>query len=455
MLPENLRRSIPASLLVTGALALGVIAASGAAGAALAPSTATLNTLSTVSLSPQASANLATATTTTATATTATTTAVATVAHPAVRTQVLRRSSAVLGVSVRLRATVTSPNRRVVVVRVSVTSVVKATATINKAGHVTTSARTSKATRYANHVITIRTTRAVAVTQAKAAAIRGARQLADNAARRAATASAITAVRASAASAVANPTPPTSPAPAPKSPPAASTVLSPNAMPVGNLPGWRQVFADDFTRSAPRGSFLSTYGSKWSAYPSPWKDTSGHGSFNPGKTLSASAGVLDMFLHTENGVHCVSAPTPKIAPMTYGRYSIRFQSDSLPGYKAAWLLWPDDNVWPAHGEIDFPEGDLNSNFSAFAHFASGGGGQDAFTLSSRFSSWHTATINWTPSKLVFILDGKVVGTSTKMVPSKPMHWVLQTETALTSAAPSNAVSGHVRIDWVTAYAYAP
>jgi hypothetical protein len=226
-------------------------------------------------------------------------------------------------------------------------------------------------------------------------------------------------------------------------------------MPTGNLPGWTQVFADDFTTAAPLGSFLTSYGSRWGAYPSPWKDTSGNGVYNPGKTMSAAGGAMDLWVHTEAGVHYVAAPQPKLPTMTYGRFSARFQADSTPGYKVAWLLWPDSGVWPGDGEIDFPEGDLNSNMSAFAHFASSGGGQDAFTLSTTFTGWHTATIDWTPGKLVFYLDGKVIGTSTKLVPSKPMHWVMQTETTLNGSAPSNAASGHVRVDWVTAYKYTP
>jgi len=231
--------------------------------------------------------------------------------------------------------------------------------------------------------------------------------------------------------------------------------VNPNAMPTGNLPGWTQVFADDFTTAAPLGSFLSSYGSRWGAYPSPWKDTSGNGVYNPAKTMSAVGGAMDLWVHTESGVHYVAAPQPKLPTMTYGRFSARFQADSTPGYKVAWLLWPDSGVWPADGEIDFPEGDLNSNMSAFAHFASSGGGQDAFTLSTTFTGWHTATIDWTPGKLVFYLDGKVIGVSTKLVPSKPMHWVMQTETTLNGTAPSSSASGHVRVDWVTAYTYTP
>lgn len=38
------------------------------------------------------------------------------------------------------------------------------------------------------------------------------------------------------------------------------------AMPVGDLPGWKQVFTDDFTADAAQGSFSTVYGSKWTSY---------------------------------------------------------------------------------------------------------------------------------------------------------------------------------------------
>ena len=37
-------------------------------------------------------------------------------------------------------------------------------------------------------------------------------------------------------------------------------------MPVGDLTGWHQVFADDFTTDVPIGSFPAEV-SKWTAYP--------------------------------------------------------------------------------------------------------------------------------------------------------------------------------------------
>ena len=67
-----------------------------------------------------------------------------------------------------------------------------------------------------------------------------------------------------------------------------------------------------------------------------------------------------------------------------------------------------------------------------------------------FTDWHTASIEWTPTRLTFLLDGQVVGNDTKNVPHTAMHWILQTET--TSANPVTK-DGHLQIDWVTVYTY--
>ena len=46
-----------------------------------------------------------------------------------------------------------------------------------------------------------------------------------------------------------------------------------------------------------------------------------------------------------------------------------------------------------------------------------------------------------------------IGKATNRIPNTPMHWVIQTETALT--APADTAAGHVQIDWVAIWAYAP
>ncbi len=231
-------------------------------------------------------------------------------------------------------------------------------------------------------------------------------------------------------------------------------------MPVGDLPGWRQIFADDFTTNVPLGQFPAAVSDRWGAYQDGWKDTTGHGTYMPSKVLSVSGGLLNFTIHTEGGVHMVSAPYPRInGPSSkgfgqlYGRYAVRFRADPLRLYKTAWLLWPDSEKWPGDGEIDFPEGDLDGQISAFMHRkgATSGSDQDEYRTDATYPTWHTAVIEWRPSSLTFILDGRVIGHSTNRVPDTPMHWVLQTETALTDESPDDTTAGNVQVDWVAVY----
>lgn len=254
--------------------------------------------------------------------------------------------------------------------------------------------------------------------------------------------------------------------------------VSGEPMPVGDIPGWHQVFADDFSTDPPvpvgRFSRCSQAGSlmrstcsglpasvaaKWWAYPDGWKDSNGRGTYAPSKVVSIQNGVLNYYIHSQNGVHLVAALEPKIpggvnnGGLLYGRYEVRFRTDALPGYKIAWLLWPDSDVWPEDGEIDFPEGNLNAEFSAFMHYrnATSGSQRAAYPTGVSFTSWHTAVIEWMPGYCRFLLDRKVIGTSTRNVPDTPMHWVLQAETALDGPSPSDTTAGNIQVAWVTVY----
>lgn len=232
---------------------------------------------------------------------------------------------------------------------------------------------------------------------------------------------------------------------------------------MGDLPGWRQIFTDDFTTSVGVGSFPGTaYGDRWSGYgddvPDTFGNTGGAGRYYPSTVLSVDGGLLNMYLHTENGVPMVAAPSP-ILPggqpyggQLYGRYAVRFRADAVPGYKTAWLLWPTSRLWPDDGEIDFPEGDLEGTISAFAHYANPNGQQDAFSTDATYATWHTAVTEWSPGRVEFFLDGVSTGVSTTDVPDTPMYWVLQTETCLAAdCQPDDAAAGNVQVDWVAVW----
>ena len=238
----------------------------------------------------------------------------------------------------------------------------------------------------------------------------------------------------------------------------------------GNLAGWRQTFVDNFTTDVARGSFPSAVSDKWGAYPSPWRDTSGNGVYSPKDVVSISNGVLTKDIHTSGGVHKVAALTPKVPGSSkfgqlYGRYEVRMRADTLPGYKIAWMLWPDSGTTTTgaaggggNGEIDFPEGELSDNTKiwGFVHRqnARTGGDQAWFRIPINFNDWHTYTMEWSPGLVRLLIDGAEVGRTTERIPNTPMHWVLQTETSLKTGT-SDSTRGKVQIDWVAAWAYDP
>jgi Glycosyl hydrolases family 16 len=255
-----------------------------------------------------------------------------------------------------------------------------------------------------------------------------------------------------------------------------------NAMPVGDIAGWRQVFTDDFTSTVDLGRFSgcrpsptlaksncggvpASVRAKWWVYPDGWRD-SGTGTYYPSQVLSINHGDLDYGIHTTsiNGkqTHLVAATLPKIQGAgangghVSGRFVIRFRASALPGYHLAFLLWPDSNNWPHDGEIDFPEGNLDGHILAFMHHrgAVRGDQQDVYRTNATFTSWHTAAIDWRRTYCRFILDGKVVGTSTAHIPDRPLHWVLQVNAlggGLPGHEPAATTVGHVQIAWVAAY----
>ena len=73
------------------------------------------------------------------------------------------------------------------------------------------------------------------------------------------------------------------------SPAAAATT----SLPVGNLPGWKQIMAEDFTTSVALGSFpTSSYARRFFAYTG-GTDTFGHGRYDAKRVNSVSGGALD------------------------------------------------------------------------------------------------------------------------------------------------------------------
>lgn len=278
------------------------------------------------------------------------------------------------------------------------------------------------------------------------------------------------------------------PSPVPTTTPGTPTAADPSGepMPEGDLAGWKQIYKENFTKNLPLGGnysnersnpFMTLYSSTFKrVYSDNAPDTAGKTEgkpsvYYPSKVLSVKDGVLIKNVHSETiggkvkplaaGLFANVNPADSDGARLYGKFTIRFRvyannSTSLSGFKMAWLLWPKSQQWPRDGEIDFPEGNFHDVIFAAHHRQGGtsGNDQDLFFSKTKFldGKWHTASMEWLPNRMTFILDGVKLGEVTQRIPNTPMFWVIQTESCLSIACPNPAANGNVEIDWMTAYA---
>ena len=64
------------------------------------------------------------------------------------------------------------------------------------------------------------------------------------------------------------------------------------AMPVGDLPGWHQVFMDDFSNPLAAGQFPGPYSAKWTAYNGFYD--AAHVGYYDQRAISVHDGFLDL-----------------------------------------------------------------------------------------------------------------------------------------------------------------
>jgi hypothetical protein len=265
------------------------------------------------------------------------------------------------------------------------------------------------------------------------------------------------------------PAAPAAPAAPPPQPPAAS----PSGLP-GDPPGWREIFADDFLTDVPEGTWTGcnrdtrrcsglppAVRNKWYSYPEGYRDTTGDGEYLPSQVQSIGDSMLRLRMRSEGGRVKVAAPIPLLpaadsvnGALHYGRYAIRFRTDPTPGYKLAWLMWPESGD-ASEGVINFPEGNLDGNINGFMHYrgATSDDQQDAYGNSVKMAAgWHTVVLEWTPGSVRYILDDRVIGTSTSRTPSTPLTLVLQSETALYDVRPAPGSQANVYLDWIKIWA---
>ncbi len=225
-------------------------------------------------------------------------------------------------------------------------------------------------------------------------------------------------------------------------------------MPVGNLPGWRQVFTDNFN-----GNRLNQ--SKWRLY---WGRPGGDaaGWFDPRHvTVSHGLLVISAYRDRRDGGRWATgglSSSPGLT-QTYGKYLVRFRMDPGIGVGHAALLMPANNSWPP--EVDFSEdnGSGRTGTLVTLHFGRNDTHWSTTLNGVNLTKWNTLGVQWTPGKLQFTINGRIWYTMAgSVVPNIPMVLDLQTQTwpctgtwgrCPTARTPKKV---NMYVDWVAAYA---
>jgi beta-glucanase (GH16 family) len=219
-------------------------------------------------------------------------------------------------------------------------------------------------------------------------------------------------------------------------------------------PGWRRVLADSFRGHHLNGRIWTPYTGQPGGDPGGWWDPS---------HVVVRNGVLHLetFRDPRFGDRWVSGGVSSARGLEqrYGKYLVRFRMAAGKGVAGILLLWPQAPHWPP--EIDFAEtGGEHTNrpdISATLHYQP----VDqtiARTIRGNFTRWHVVGVEWTPSRLVYTLDGRRWATvRSSHVPAEPMELDMQAQAGTCGVAfapcPDASTPSHIHldVDWVVAY----
>jgi beta-glucanase (GH16 family) len=227
-------------------------------------------------------------------------------------------------------------------------------------------------------------------------------------------------------------------------------------MPTADLPGWRRVFADDFTGAALDAASWGAYSGQPQGDPGGW--------WEPSHTVVAGgAALLRTYRDPDRSGRWVSGGMSSAPGLkqTYGKYLVRFRMDRGYGVAPVLLLFPSADHWPP--EIDFAEDGgathVRDHTTATLHYGvRPNDRQIQRRVDADFTRWHTAGVEWTAGRLTYTLDGRPWATlAGPEVPAEPMELDLQTQAGTLgdpwTPAPDATTPPEVdmQIDWVVAY----
>lgn len=210
-------------------------------------------------------------------------------------------------------------------------------------------------------------------------------------------------------------------------------------------PGYHLVWEDLFDTGTTPDPTL------WGMYDSP--GNAGNGLRRP-SAFSVHDGMVDVVAQMQGG-QLVSGGMAALKSQTFGYFEFRVRSDADPSQAtdAVVLTWPDDGVWPQHGENDVYEtgtGASRAPFSTFVHYGSTGSTQYVIAEPADGKQWHVMGMEWAADHISVYRDGTLAGSVTDVnaIPTVNHHVCIQLDAyQQTMGAPT-----HMVVDWVAVFA---
>lgn len=196
-------------------------------------------------------------------------------------------------------------------------------------------------------------------------------------------------------------------------------------------------FYEGFNKTAAVGKVDSTYPNSWQPYPNGMSSK-----YYSDEIISTRNGYMFMKFDGKRGAAGVFGTKAKAWSHVGGTFSIRLRSMGSSNTGIAVLLWPTSEK-AVDGEIDFPEGGLDSDTQIFHHWTIPGQESRAYNknFGRLWGAFHTYTTQWEPGKFVkYYIDGKLKYTVTDNIPVGPHRFMIQTD--------NHGKPGELAINWV-------
>jgi beta-glucanase (GH16 family) len=235
---------------------------------------------------------------------------------------------------------------------------------------------------------------------------------------------------------------------------AASLVSVPSALALGPvLPGWRLVWTDDF-----KGTSLDP--TRWFAENTAWPYNNELEFYQPGQATVGSSLLNILAEHrTVGGRPYVSAriDTHGHFSQQYGRFEARMMLPAGAGYWPAFWLLPASQAWPPELDIMEAIGTQPSQVLLTQHWGTDFNNHQyagiTYTGPNYTTGFHSFAIEWSPTRIDWLVDNVVRYSSTTNIPQEPMYVLLNLAVGGDlGGTPNPAVfPKSMLVDWVRVY----